>query len=151
MREWKAAGHIGYIGITTSRSTQYSEFERLMREQEMDFIQVDYSIDNRGADKRILPLAEEKGIAVLVNLPLGRGRTFRAVGDRPLPGWAGEFDCVSWAQFFLKYVVSHPAVTCAIPGMRRESHVLDNMGAAHGRLPDAELRKRQEDLFDKLL
>lgn len=150
MREWKAAGRIGYVGITTSSARQYEEFEQLMSTQQMDFIQVDYSIDNREAAERILPLAEDKGIAVLVNVPLGRGSTFSTVGDRALPDWTAEFDCQSWAQFFLKYVISHPAVTCAIPGMRKESHVVDNMGAATGRLPDAALRRRQEQFFDSL-
>jgi aryl-alcohol dehydrogenase-like predicted oxidoreductase len=121
-----------------------------MNKVPLNFIQVNYSLADREAAERILPLAADKGIAVLVNLPLGRGRLFKAVGDQPLPGWAAEFDCDSWAQFFLKYVVSHPAVTCAIPGMTRARHVADNLGAALGRLPDASQRRRQEQFLDGL-
>ena len=150
LREWKQAGRIRYVGITTSRDRQYPEFERTMRAETLDFIQVDYALDNRGAAERILPLAADRGMAVMINLPFGRGRLFKAVQGKGLPPWAGEFDCESWAQFFLKYIVSHPAVTCAIPGMAKVKYVPDNLGAARGRLPDAAMRKKMEDFIDAL-
>ncbi len=150
MVEWRASGRIRYLGITTSRNDQHAEMEALMNELPIDFIQVNYSLAERAAEERILPLAEEKGIAVLANIPLARGRLFRATANVKLPGWAAEFDCRSWGQFFLKYVVSHSGVTCTIPGMTRVAHAEDNMGANFGRLPDADLRKRQEQLIANL-
>ncbi len=150
LREWKAAGRIRYLGITTSFDRQYEDFERVMREQEMDFIQVNYSLGDRGAGERILPLAADRGMAVLVNLPYARGRLFQKVGDRPLPEWAAEFDCESWGQFFLKFVLSEPAVTCAIPGTAKMTYLEDNLGAARGRLPEPELRQRMIALYDSL-
>jgi aryl-alcohol dehydrogenase-like predicted oxidoreductase len=122
----------------------------VMKRETLDFVQVDYSIDNRSAAERILPLALERGAAVLVNLPFGRARLFSAVRGRPLPAWAAEFDCASWAQFFLKYVIGHPAVTVAIPGTRRPEHVADNLGAARGRLPDPAQRRKMEQYFETL-
>lgn len=150
LREWKAAGRIRYLGITTSFDRQYEDFERVMREQEMDFIQVNYSLGDRGAGERILPLAADRGMAVLVNLPYARGRLFQKVGDRPLPEWAAEFDCESWGQFFLKFVLSEPAVTCAIPGTATMTYLEDNLGAARGQLPDPELRGRMITFYDSL-
>ena len=150
MREWKQAGQIKYIGITTSRSTQFAEMERFMSTEPMDFVQLNYSLDDRTAAERLLPLAADRGIAVMVNLPFGRGSLFSKSSNRPLPEWAAEIDCASWGQFFLKYIISHPAITCAIPGTRKEHHVIDNLGAASGRLPDKGLRKRQEQFFDTL-
>lgn len=150
LREQQAAGRIGHIGITSSSDSQYVEMEAIMRREKLDFIQVDYAVGNRGAGDRLLPLAADRGMAVLVNLPFGRGAQFRAVGGRPLPGWAAEIDCTSWAQVFLKYVVSHPAVTCAIPGSTQAAHVEDNLGAARGRLPDAALRQVMARYFDAI-
>lgn len=150
LREWKQAGKIRYLGITTSFEGQYEEFEKTMRAQSMDFIQVDYALDNRKADQRILPLAAERGMAVMINLPFGRGRLFQAVQGKALPDWAKEFDCKTWAQFFLKYIVSHPAVTCAVPGTAKVEYLLDNIQAAQGRLPDAAMRRRMEGLIDKV-
>lgn len=150
VHEWKQAGKVGYVGITTSFPRQYQDFEQVMRERELDFIQVDYAIDNRDAEQRILPLAAERGMAVLINLPYSRGKVFALVKGMPLPGWASEFDAQSWGQFFLKYVVSHPAVTCAIPGTAKMEYLLDNLGAARGRLPDAAMRARMESFFDAL-
>ncbi len=150
LHEEKAAGRIRYIGITISRNGMFSEFLNAMNKYPLDFIQVNYNLANREAAERILPLAADKGIAVLINLPLGRGQLFKAVGNRPLPGWSSEFDCDSWAQFFLKYVASHPAVTCAIPGMTQTRHVIDNLGAARGRLPDTDQRRSQERFLDGL-
>lgn len=148
LREWKQAGRIRYLGITTSFERQYQDFIRVMEREALDFIQVDYAIDNRSAADRILPLAADRGMAVLTNLPFGRGRVFQAFRDKPLPEWAREWGIESWAQFALKYVVSHPAVTCAIPGTATLAYLEDNMGAARGRLPDAETRDRMAALID---
>jgi aryl-alcohol dehydrogenase-like predicted oxidoreductase len=148
LREMKQAGRIRYVGITTSFENQYAEFEQTLKNETLDFIQVDYALDNRNADERIIPLAGDRGMAVMVNLPFGRGRLFNAVHGKKLPEWAGEFDCATWAQFFLKYIVSHPAVTCAVPGMAKPEYVDDNLGAARGRLPDAAMRRRMEKFID---
>ena len=144
---WKSTERIRYIGITTSRTDQFAEMERLMERYPLDFIQLNYSVAGREAEKRLLPLAQERKIGVMVNLPFHRGRLFEAVKDKTLPEWSSEFDCSSWAQFFLKYVVSHPAVTCAIPGMTKAKHAEDNMGACYGRLPDETQRKRMAAMF----
>ena len=149
LRELKQAGRIRYIGITTSFENQYPEFEQTMKAETLDFIQVDYALDNRNADQRILPLAADRGTAAMINLPFGRGRLFKAVHRKKLQ-WAAEFDCKTWAQFFLKYIVSHPAVTCAVPGMAKAEYVVDNLGAARGRLPDSAMRQRMEQFIDGL-
>ena len=148
LRDWKQAARIRYLGITTSFPRQYEDFERTMKAETLDFIQVDYALDNRETDKRILPLAAERGMAVMINLPFGRGRLFNAVQGQKLPPWAAEFDCASWAQFFLKYIVSHPAVTCCMPGTAKVEYLLDNLGAARGRLPDAAMRRRMETFLE---
>ncbi|HSJ07499.1 MAG TPA: aldo/keto reductase [Longimicrobiales bacterium] len=152
MREWKQDGRIRYIGVTTSSDRQYEELERIMRSEDLDFIQVDYSIGNRTAGERILPLAQDRGMAVLLNLPFGgaRGNVVVQMGERPLPDWAAEFGAASWAQVFLKYDVSHPAVTAAIPGTTNVRHLEDNAAAARGELPDAAMRRRIEQFFDAL-
>jgi aryl-alcohol dehydrogenase-like predicted oxidoreductase len=150
LREMKQAGRIRYVGITTSFDRQYGEFEQVMKKETLDFIQVDYALDNRNAGERILPLAADRGMAVMINLPFGRGRLFKAVQGKKLPEWAAGFDCVSWPQFFLKYIVSHPAVTCAVPGMARAEYVVDNFGAARGRLPDTAMRRRMEQFIDDI-
>lgn len=147
LREWKEGGKIRLIGVTTSSDRQSAELEQIMNREKLDFIQIDYALDAREADARILPLAADKGIGVLINLPFGRGRLFQALGTGPLPDYAKEIDCTSWAQFALKYVVSHPAVTCAIPGMTKAHHAVDNMGAARGRMPDTPMRKRMEQVI----
>jgi len=148
LRELKQAGRIRYIGITTSFENQYPEFEQTMKAETLDFIQVDYALDNRNADERILPLAADRETAAMINLPFGRGRLFNAVQGKKLPEWAAEFDCKTWAQFFLKYIVSHPAVTCAVPGMAKAEYAVDNLGAARGRLPDTAMRRRMEKFID---
>jgi aryl-alcohol dehydrogenase-like predicted oxidoreductase len=150
MREWQQQGRIRYIGISTSRESQYEEFEAVMRREKLDFIQINYSLEQRDAAKRVLPLAADLGIGVIINRAFGGGRIFEAVGDKLLPEWAVEFGCESWAQFLLKYAVGHPAATVAIPGMTKAHHVDDNFGAALGRLPDASERNRQEAFFDAL-
>jgi len=150
LREMKQAGRIRYVGITTSFDNQYGEFEQTIKKEALDFIQVDYALDNRDAGEKIIPLAGDRGVAVMINLPFERGRLFSAVQGKKLPEWAGEFDCHSWAQFFLKYIVSHPAVTCAVPGMAKPEYVTDNLGAARGRLPDGAMRRRMEQFIDNV-
>ncbi|GAB1487958.1 aldo/keto reductase [Opitutaceae bacterium] len=147
LKELKQAGRVRYIGISISSDNQYAELERYMRNEPLDFIQIDYAIDNRGVEDRILPTAIERKIAVVTNLPFGRASLFRRVGDRPLPDWATEFDCKSWGQFFLKYNVSHPAITVAIPGTTQPRNLVDNVQAARGRLPDAATRAKMEQLI----
>lgn len=148
LREWKDAGRTRYIGVTTTSERQYEELERLLRTEPMDFIQVDYAIDNRGVEARILPLAQDRGVAVLTALPFGRGRVFEAFGGQPVPAWAQELGIRSWAQFALKYNVSHPAVTAAIPGTATLEYLTDNLGAARGTLPDEATRRRMAALVD---
>ena len=150
LREQKAAHRLSYVGVTTSRDAQHSELLDIMRRESLDFIQVDYSISNRAAADKILPLAASRGMAVLVNLPLGRGNVLAKLQGRPLPDWAKDVDATSFPQLFLKYVVAHPAVTVAIPGTTKVEHLEDNLGAARGRLPDAAMRRRIEAFFDGL-
>jgi aryl-alcohol dehydrogenase-like predicted oxidoreductase len=147
MQDWKRAKKIRYIGVTTSNPQQHAELMAAMRRYPLDFIQVDYSIENREAADAVLPLAVERKVAVLVNLPLGRARLIEKAGARPLPSWAAELGIASWSQFLLKYVVSHPAVTCAIPGATQVKHLEDNQGAGRGRLPDAAERRRMEQFW----
>jgi diketogulonate reductase-like aldo/keto reductase len=146
LREWKQAGRIRYLGVTHYTSSAYDELERVLRNEPVDFVQVNYSLGERGADRRLLPLARDRGIAVLVNRPFSEGGLFQRVRGRPLPAWAGEIDCESWAQFFLKWILAHPAVTCAIPGTSRPQHVLDNLKAGVGKLPDPAMRERMAAL-----
>jgi len=150
IREWKAEGQIRYVGVTTSSDRAHEAMMDVIDTEELDFIQVNYNLAQRNAADRILPMARDKGIAVLLNLPFGRGRLFQAVGERELPEWAAEFDCGSWAQFFLKYLISHPAVTSPIPATSKPAHLADNLGAAFGRLPDAATRRRMEEFYDNL-
>jgi len=150
LREQKAAHRVSYVGVTTSRDAQYSDLLEVMRRETLDFIQVDYSISDRNAADKILPLAASRGMAVLVNLPLGRGNVLAKLQGRPLPDWAKDIDATSFPQLFLKYVISHPAVTVAIPGTTKVEHLEDNLGAARGRLPDAAMRRRIETFFDAL-
>jgi len=150
--EYKQAKKIRYLGVTTSQDGHYEEMLRVMRAHKLDFIQVDYSIGNRSAEEKILPLAQERGIAVLANVPLGgrRGSLVSNLGDKPLPPWASEIGATSWAQLLLKYVVSHPAVTCAIPGTTKLKHAEDNQAAGRGRLPDAAMRKKMEQFWESV-
>ena len=150
LREFKEQGRIRYIGLTTTFENQYEELVRLMRSETLDFIGTNYAIDDRDAEQTILPLARDKGIAVLVYAPFGRTRLWRRVAGRELPAWASEFDAKSWGQFFLKYVASNPAVTAITPATSRAEHMADNMGAATGRLPDAAMRKRMIALVEGL-
>jgi aryl-alcohol dehydrogenase-like predicted oxidoreductase len=150
LRELREAGRIGAIGVTTSFDGQYGDFAAVMEREPLDCIQVDYALDNRNAAERILPLAQDKGIPAMINLPFGRGRLFEATKGRPLPDWAAEIGATSWAQVFLKYIVSHPARPIAIPGTDQVRYVDDNLAAAGGALPDAALRTRMERFIDEL-
>jgi diketogulonate reductase-like aldo/keto reductase len=142
LREWKAQGRIRYLGITHYHEGAYAELERLIRSEQLDFAQFNYNVASTAAEERLLPVCAEYRTAVIVNRPFEEGGLFRAVKGRELPAWAQEFDCNSWAQFFLKFILSHPAVTCAIPATRNPDYLVDNMGAAVGRLPDAVMRRR---------
>jgi len=148
LQQWKKAGKIRYIGVTTSRTSQHGDLVEAMRKFPLDFIQVDYSIANRDAAANVFPVALERGVAVLANLPLARASLIGQAGQRALPDWAGDIDISSWSQFFLKYVISHPAVTCAIPGSTKLAHLEDNQRAARGRLPDMAMRSRMERFWD---
>lgn len=147
LREWKAKGKIRYTGITYSEDRGHGEVERLMRLQKPDFVQINYSLMDRAAAQRILPLAQDMGMGVIINRPFGGGGIFQVISRKPLPKWATEFDCHSWAQFLLKWIVAHPAVTCVIPATNSPQHLEDNMGAGVGRLPDAKTRERMASLF----
>src|ERR1019366_1460520 len=148
LQQWKKAGNIRYLGVTTSRVSQHGDIVEAMRKYPLDFIQVDYSIANRDAAASVFPVALERRVAVLVNLPLARAALIGQAGERKLPDWAADIDVSSWSQFFLKYVISHPAVTCAIPGSTKLAHLEDNQAAARGRLPDAATRSKMEKLWD---
>jgi aryl-alcohol dehydrogenase-like predicted oxidoreductase len=147
LREWKEQGRIRYLGITHYNSSGYSEVARLLRSEKLDFLQINYSLGERESEKEILPLAQDRGVAVLANRPFGGGGLFSRVRKKPLPDWAGEIDCGSWAQFLLKWIIAHPAVTCAIPATGKVQHLEDNMQAGVGKLPDAKLRQRMVELI----
>jgi diketogulonate reductase-like aldo/keto reductase len=140
--DMKAQGRVRYVGITTSHGRRHGDVERLMRDWPLDFVQLTYNIVDREAEQRLLPLAAERGIAVIANRPYRRGRLIDAVKGHPLPAWAPECGCSDWASFLLKFIVSHPAVTCAIPATSRVDHMIENMGALQGRLPDPAQRQR---------
>jgi len=146
----KASGQLRYVGITTSHGRRHGEMEQLMRSQPLDFIQLTYNLIDREAEQRLLPLAQQRGIAVIVNRPFQQGDLLRRLARHPLPSWAAEIGCSSWAQFALKFIISHPAVSCAIPATSSVAHVIENMGAATGRLPDQAMRKRMAAYVDSL-
>lgn len=150
LREAKQQGRVRYIGVTTTFENQYAEMIQTMRTEKLDFIGTNYAIDDRFAEETILPLARDRGIAVLVYAPFGRTRLWRRVEGKQVPDWAREFDATTWAQFFLKYVASHPAVTCITPATSRIANVIDNMGGGLGRLPDPDMRKRMIELVNSL-
>jgi diketogulonate reductase-like aldo/keto reductase len=150
LREWKQAGRVRHVGVTTSHGRRHEELENILRAEDLDFVQFTYNVKKRVAEQRLLPLCRDRGIAVVVNRPFERGGLFRDVRGRPLPAWAAEIDCANWAQFFLKFIVSHPDVTCAIPATTNIDHLRENMGALHGRLPHAEMRRRMAAHFDSL-
>ena len=147
LREWKEAGTIRYLGITHYHSGAYRELERLLKTREYDFVQFNYSLAEREAEQSLLAVAAETGTAVIINRPFAQGELFAKVKGRELPAWAADFDCTSWAQFFLKYIIAHPAVTCVIPGTGKVRHMTDNIKAGTGRLPDEKQRKRMVELL----
>jgi aryl-alcohol dehydrogenase-like predicted oxidoreductase len=150
LREAKKAGKVRYVGITTSSDRQYVDLEQIMRSEQLDFIQIDYAIDNRNAEERILPLALERGAGVLVNGPFGRNRLFRRIGDRAVPDWGKEIGATTWAQVALKWLLGNPAITVVIPATSDTAHMRDNMGAGVGELPDAAMRKRIAEYVDAI-
>jgi len=150
LRAWKEQGRVRYIGITHYTSSSYPEVFKLLQTEKIDFVQINYSLGERDAEKQILPLAQDRGVAVLANRPFGGGDLFSQVRQKTLPEWAAEFDCDSWAQFLLKWVVAHSAVTCAIPATANVRHLEDNMHAGVGRLPDAKQRQRMVELISQL-
>ncbi|MEA3159318.1 MAG: hypothetical protein QOD95_866 [Gammaproteobacteria bacterium] len=145
LRDLKSAGRIRYVGITHYSASAFAEVESVLRSETLDFLQINYAMNDTAVERRILPLAADRGVAVIVNQPFGGGGLLAKLRNRPLPSWAQEIDCQSWAQVLLKFVLSHPAVTCAIPGTGRPEHMLDNIGAGLGRMPDAALRARMID------
>jgi aryl-alcohol dehydrogenase-like predicted oxidoreductase len=142
LSEWKRAGRVRYVGVTHYTAGSHDDVARVIAARPVDFIQINYSIGERDAERRLLPLARERGVAVIANRPFAGGDLFQRLRSKPLPAWAGEIDCDSWAQLLLKFVVSHPAITSAIPATSRVAHLRDNMKAAYGRLPDERLRAR---------
>ena len=151
LRRWKEEQRIRYLGITHYTVSAYGELERILHREKVDFVQLNYNIGSREAAQRLLPLAADKGVAVIVNRPFESGTLFSAVKNQPLPAWAADFDCQSWGQFFLKYILGHPAITCVIPATAKPHHLRDNMGAGYGRLPDAATRKKMENHLQNLL
>ncbi len=149
MQEWKNQGRLKYIGITTHRVSQHEEIEHYMKKYPLDFVQINYSLADRAAAERILPLAQDRGVAVLVNRPFGNGQLFSAVKGVKLPDWVAGIDAKSWGQVFLKYIISHPSATIPIPGTSKPHHAEDNIGAMTGRLPDQGLRREMEKFIDR--
>ncbi|MBI1424163.1 MAG: aldo/keto reductase [Gammaproteobacteria bacterium] len=151
LKSWKQEGRIRYIGVTTSHGRRHPELEKIMAtESAIDFVQFTYNIEDREVEQRLLPLAAERKLAVIVNRPFQGGNLFQRVAGKPLPAWAGEIDCHDWAQFFLKFIISHPGVTCAIPATSRVEHMRENMGSLRGRLPDASLRNKMINYYESL-
>ncbi len=150
LREWKAQGRIRYLGITHYEAGAFGDVEKVMRSERLDFVQINYSLMEHEAEERLLPLAQERGVAVIVNRPFGGGDLFSRTRSKPLPDWAAEFGCHSWAQFFLKWIVANAAVTCVIPATDKPRHLEDNMVGGIGALPDAKMRQRMVELVSPL-
>ncbi|MFN2508318.1 MAG: aldo/keto reductase [Chthoniobacterales bacterium] len=150
LRAWKKQGRVRYIGITHYTEGSQAEVARVLEKEPVDFVQINYSLREREADDRVFPVAKERKVAVIVNRPFGRGDLFDRVRGKALPNWAAEIDCKSWAQFFLKWIVSNPAVTCAIPATSKPHHMEDNMQACFGRLPDEKMRQRMVEAVSAL-
>jgi diketogulonate reductase-like aldo/keto reductase len=148
LRAWRSEGRIRYLGVTHYTSSAYDELEALLRSETLDFVQLNYAMNDRAAEKTLLPLAADRGISVLVNQPFGGGGLLRSILSKPLPGWASEIGCESWAQILLKFVLGHPAVTCVIPGTGRPQHMRDNVQAGFGAMPDEKMRQRMAALLD---
>lgn len=147
LRQWKEEGRIRYLGITHYTESAYSSIEKVLRNEPLDFLQINYSIRHRKAEQRLFPLAQEKGVAVIVNQPFEEGSLFQYVKEKQLPEWADDFNCKSWGQFFLKFILSHPTVTCVIPGTGKPQHMIDNVQAGFGKLPDEKQREEMARLF----
>lgn len=145
LKDWKTEGKVRYIGITHYTDAAHSRLEQILKSEPIDFVQFNYSIRSRNAEKSLLKAARDKGVAVIINEPFEQGALFRAVKGKSLPAWAAEYDIKSWAQFFLKYIISHDAVTCVIPGTSDVKHLVDNLGAGEGRVPDEASRKKMRD------
>lgn len=150
LREMKSGGKFRYIGITHSSTSAHADLETVLRAEKWDWVQLNYSIETRAAENRLLPLAEEKGVAVMVNRAFEDGAIFKRVSGKSLPDWAKDFDCTSWGQYFLKYALSHPAVTCVIPATANPKHMADNLAAGKGRLPDAKTRAEMVKYFESV-
>jgi diketogulonate reductase-like aldo/keto reductase len=150
LRDWKETGKARYIGVTVSNAGLYEQLETFLQKETPDFVQINYSITERGAEERMLPMLQDLGIAVIINRPFMNGNYFRKLGERPLPEWAAEFDCESWAQFSLKYILPHPAITCVLTETTKAKHMAENAGAAFGRMPDAATRKRMMSVIDEI-
>jgi len=150
LNEWKKQGRVRYTGITASRISAHADIVRAMEKERVDFVQINYSLMEREAEERVLPVAKERGVAVLVNRPFGRGDLFGRVREKPLPEWAAEIDCKTWGQFFLKWIVAHPAVTCVIPATSKPQHMEDNMQGGMGRLPDEKMRRRMVEAMSAI-
>jgi diketogulonate reductase-like aldo/keto reductase len=150
LKDWKAAEEVRYIGVTVANETLYEPLERFLDQEAPDFVQINYSITERRAEERMLPMCRDKGIAVIINRPFMNGEYFRRLGDRPIPDWAAEFDCASWAQFSLKYILPHPAITCVLTETSNPAHMAENARAAFGRMPDESERKRMAAVMDQV-
>jgi diketogulonate reductase-like aldo/keto reductase len=151
LKAWKSEGRVRYIGITTSHGRRHAELAAALQRESFDFVQFTYNLLDREAESRLLPLAADRGVAVIINRPFRRGGLFDLMAGRALPVWAGEIGCESWAQYFLKFILSHPSVTCAIPATRRVDHMQENLQAAMGELPEPNMRQRMVDYVEKLL
>jgi diketogulonate reductase-like aldo/keto reductase len=150
LKDWKAAEEVRYIGVTVATERLYGDLERFLRSETPDFVQINYSITERGAEERMLPMCQDQGIAVIINRPFMNGEYFRKLGDRPVPEWAAAFDCKSWAQFSLKYILPHPAITCVLTETSNPAHMAENARAAFGRMPGAAERKRMTAVIDRV-
>ena len=151
LHQWQQQGRLKYTGITTSHGRRHKAMSDLMRTQKLDFVQFTYNLHDRDAEKHLLPMAQDKGIAVVINRPFQAGGLFTRVGSAPLPDWAAEIECNSWSQFFLKFVISHPAVTCAIPATSQASHMQENMQALRGSLPDQKMREEMVRYYQSVI
>lgn len=150
LNNWKTEGKVRYTGITHYTSSAHDKLESIIKSEKIDFVQFNYSIRERNAEKSLLPAAQERGVAVIINVPFDQNSLFKIVKGKKLPEWARDYDIKSWGQFFLKYIVSHPAVTCVIPGTSDAEHLADNMGAGFGKLPDEKGRKEMVSYMERL-
>ena len=150
LKDWKASGAARYIGVTVATDRLYDDLATFLRREKPDFVQINYSITERGAEERMLPMCQDRGVAVIINRPFMNGEYFRRLGQKPVPEWAADFDCSSWAQFSLKYILPHPAITCVLTETSNPAHMAENALAAYGRMPDAAERNRMKAVMDKV-